>query len=217
MVHFAVSGQYRSKPKFETFEMGILTGLNLSQMDGDYFQGYDKLGLMFGFQGIMNLSRGMGIQIELLYSQKGSRIEHGTVITPQSRKDRIIDLRYAEVPILVRLLLEPKKENTAYVTIGFSVAQRIGIQIIENDKNDIRGTVYQDIKDEFTSREINLVVGLSKYFQRLSLGIRFVYGLTRFYENEFFEEPAPFALQPKEVEFLRNYHLSLYAGYRLFP
>ncbi|MEM6697615.1 MAG: hypothetical protein AAF806_16255 [Bacteroidota bacterium] len=95
----------RFNPK-QRFHAGIITGVNLSQIDGDDYSGYDKLGIMGGLQGIALLNRRTKLVTELLYSSKGSRVENELIFQPQ--KNRVLAVNYAEVPILIRFCLFQK-------------------------------------------------------------------------------------------------------------
>lgn len=55
------------------FKSGILLGINASQVDGDQNGGYNKLGLQGGFFVSQQFWEKSGLQLEILYSQKGSQ------------------------------------------------------------------------------------------------------------------------------------------------
>ena len=63
----------RFNPK-QRFHAGLIVGLNLAQLDGDRFNGYDKRGLMGVLQGIALIIRRVSLITELLYRQIGSRV-----------------------------------------------------------------------------------------------------------------------------------------------
>ena len=93
-----IQGQSRSE-KESTFGLSILGGMNLSQIDGDNFRGYDNIGLYAGLRGSMKFSSTMQMRVELLYSQKGSKFQSRKGAN-EGTKDRHIKLNYAEIPIL---------------------------------------------------------------------------------------------------------------------
>ena len=57
----------------QRFKAGLILGFNASQLDGDRSAGYNKLGLVGGLSGVILLTEKMYFNIELLYSQRGSR------------------------------------------------------------------------------------------------------------------------------------------------
>ena len=87
-----------------TFRGGLAGGLNFSQVDGDRYFGYHKPGLHLGGFVQMRLNESMGLQMELLYSQKGS---HGNAVaeTPIAGTQVSlchIGLSYVEMPVVVQ-------------------------------------------------------------------------------------------------------------------
>ncbi len=204
----------RKRGRYDTFGGGLLFGVNISQMDGDYFTGFDKAGFYAGLRGVVYFSSQWSLNMELLYSQKGSKIPHGTFINNREVRDRSIELNYAEVPILFKLMLTPLK-NSSFLEFGGSFSKLIKANIQEKSANLIRGTIYRDISVEFQSFDFNAVVGLGfKAGEHLEFGFRYNFGVNRFYKNEDFVLPSPLSGKPKEVEFLRNYYISLFAAYQ---
>ncbi|MCS6991262.1 MAG: hypothetical protein NZL95_05310 [Chitinophagales bacterium] len=76
---------------------GIVLGINASQVDGDDYAGYTKVGLNGGFYGQIPLAPKFFVATEILYSQQGarSRARFGMPLEFLSRYD------YALVPVLV--------------------------------------------------------------------------------------------------------------------
>jgi len=103
-----------------TFYGGLVAGGNFSQVDGDDFKGYAKIGANFGGIVFAQLDEGFAISMEILYSQKGSRskspaeAEPGLTITNYR-----IELNYAEVPIMLNYFFKRKSGFGA----GFSYSQ----------------------------------------------------------------------------------------------
>jgi len=86
-----------------TFYGGLLLGTNFSQVDGDTYAGYHKVGLNMG--GIMyaRLDEDLAFSMELLYTQKGSRghYEVGIPNTNLLIKTFQINLNYVEIPLQI--------------------------------------------------------------------------------------------------------------------
>jgi hypothetical protein len=83
----------------QDFKGGITLGANFSQVDGDQYGGYNKLGLNAGMYIFRDLNEESKIQFEILYSQKGSKKR---ICTDCAIPDPTFSLRYhyIEIPIL---------------------------------------------------------------------------------------------------------------------
>ncbi|MEM9887677.1 MAG: outer membrane beta-barrel protein [Bacteroidota bacterium] len=213
---FSVSLQAQYKKKFrpkQRFHAGIISGLNLAQIDGDNYRGYNKAGFMIGLQGIVLLSPNTELAMELSFSQKGSKGSYTGVLTDQ--KGRVIRLNYAEVPLLIRFELPNKLVK---LEGGFSFARLVQTGITERPKWVEYS--YTAIENDFKDHEISWILGGSvKIFQELRLGLRTNVGITNFYTNEGYDEwlanqSALSAAEPYKN--LRNYHLTLYVNYQFF-
>lgn len=84
----------------QRFSAGIVGGLNASQIDGDLLAGFDKVGLTGGLKAVVNFDSPFNLNIEFLYSQRGSRPD---IFNPQYDPDIQINLHYAEIPVYVSL------------------------------------------------------------------------------------------------------------------
>ncbi len=213
---FTGQSQSGKKIKYEPFGAGAIVGINLSQLDGDFFTGFDKVGWYAGVRGIVNLSYRSSANMELLYSQKGSKIPHGNTLDPgQEIRDRLIALDYVEVPIIFKYNLNPKP-NGIFIEIGASFARLINTTIEEKDPRNIRGTVYQNITEDFRSTDLNIIGGLGIDIGKLfEVNARLTHAVNKFYVNENYVRPAPFSMMPEEIQFLKNYHFSLMMVYNI--
>jgi hypothetical protein len=84
----------------QTFQAGILAGLNTSQIHGDNYWGWNQVGAVVGFFVSTNSENKVWYQMELQYSRKGSR----KIANPEKNDYDVFELRlnYIEVPLLVR-------------------------------------------------------------------------------------------------------------------
>ncbi|MFT4061129.1 MAG: porin family protein [Edaphocola sp.] len=90
------------------FAAGICLGANFTQVDGDYMNGYHKVGLNTGFTGWVSLSRKWGLALDLLFSQKGSNsatARESSAVGTYFEHYRI-RLNYAEVPVVVQMRIK---------------------------------------------------------------------------------------------------------------
>lgn len=87
------------------FHLLLSAGANASQVNGDKLAGFDKFGLNMGAGIRRNISQKAGIQLEFLYSEKGSR----DVVSPSNPvPDTLFQFNYVDIPIVYTYQLYPK-------------------------------------------------------------------------------------------------------------
>jgi hypothetical protein len=215
------SSQYKKRnyiTNSQRFSAGLFLALNNTQIDGDYFTGFDKKGIVGGIRGIVRLTPRINFNIEMLYSQKGSKIPHGHSLTAVRREnDRIIDLHYIDVPFLFKYLLK-NKESTWHVEVGPVFSRLISTKITEQIEENSRGIFsYQMAANDFNKNDFSVLAGFGYTLKNgIALHLRYVFGVTKFYNNENFFQPPPHSLLIVPVHFLRNYHYSLGISYDIF-
>jgi hypothetical protein len=86
-----------------TFYGGLTGGLNFSQVDGDTYAGYSKVGWNGGGVVYARLTDHFGFSMELIYTQKGSRsIQYmETAGAVPYINNYTLKLNYAEVPVMI--------------------------------------------------------------------------------------------------------------------
>jgi len=82
----------------QRFAAALVGGLNACQVDGDELAGFDKVGLSGGVKTILIFDSPFRINMEFLYSERGSRPD---VLQPDYDPDIHINLKYAELPLYV--------------------------------------------------------------------------------------------------------------------
>lgn len=91
-------------PMYEdrTFYGGLVTGLNLTQIDGDNFAGYSRKGLNAGGIVYFKMDEHIAASIEVLFSQKGSVSKQPQLLAAGYYINKYgVDLNYAEVPVMI--------------------------------------------------------------------------------------------------------------------
>lgn len=90
----------------QRFRGGPILGLNFSQVDGDADAGVHKIGLQAGLGSYISLSEQFGIQLDILYSQKGSRYtrEMSSIAGPYFMTYKL-KLAYIEMPLALQFYL----------------------------------------------------------------------------------------------------------------
>ncbi|MEO6131940.1 MAG: porin family protein [Saprospiraceae bacterium] len=80
----------------QRFSAAISGGINACQIDGDDLAGYDKIAFTGGIKAILNLESAIDLNVEFLYSERGSRPD---IFNPDYDPDINISLHYAELPV----------------------------------------------------------------------------------------------------------------------
>lgn len=177
------------------FGLGLAGGLNISQIQGDKHQGYDKLGLSLGMTGIVKFRKNFNVGIELLYNQRGSK--SGSV-----KPDRIelgihpfnLNLNYAEVALLPNFFFHESYDDyyRFRLSMGFSFARLIKAsvdEIIYIGSSPGEVIVYSNLLDDISKNDFNGIIGLTFFFtERLGVELRHSVGLKPIYafEDNFF-------------------------------
>lgn len=121
----------KADDKFRTFDVGIITGVNASQVDGDNYAGFYKLGLNTGGIAHINFTKQWSLSFEILYSQKGAHSAPGT-----SGDVYNLALGYAEVPAAINYNDQNRLMFSAGLAYGrlFSVKEEINGYDTNNDQ-----------------------------------------------------------------------------------
>lgn len=221
-IYLSIQGYAQDKPSkyisdSERFSAGVLLGLNNAQIDGDYQTGFDKFGITGGLRGIARITPRLDLNIEMLYSKKGSKIlSAGGQISANPKKDRIIDLTYIDAPIFFKWLLK-NKVNTWHIELGGIYSRLIDTEITEVIKDAKREFVYQDAVADFESDDISVLAGFGHTWQNgISLHFRYAISVNKFYQNPDFGGATRGTLATQDIDFLRNYYYSLSMSYTIF-
>ncbi len=165
------SDYYEEDP--HTFFGGLVAGANFSQVDGDNYAGYHKVGINAG--GIMytRLDEHLAVSLEILYSQKGSRAHreqataNGDVITSYHAT-----LNYAEVPIQLCYF----DRRRSHFGGGISISRLVSVK---EDGTLANNTVVVNFDNyPFRKMDYNFILGGSLHlWQGLFLNVRFQYSI----------------------------------------
>lgn len=212
-----VDAQRRKKVKLQRFAAGLVVGYGFSQIDGDDYTGFDRSAPLYGFQVSTQLHEKWSLDVNFTYVRKGANIESELYdFRVYYEKDRFVHLDYAEVPILFKF--RPRgNESRLYVEGGLSYGKMINSDITER-VNEFTEVIFSDIEADFKKDEVSAVFGFGSAINKdLTIGMRFSYGLNKFYING---NPTvkinPAIYYPKEILFLRNYYINLVVSYRVF-
>ncbi len=84
---------------FHVFEGGFALGFNMSQVHGDLFSGFNKLGLNAGPVLHINFSENWFLKMEILFTQKGSRATPSQTINLGYTYN--LRFNYVEIPVMI--------------------------------------------------------------------------------------------------------------------
>jgi hypothetical protein len=185
--------QYFTDDDDRTFVGGLTLGTNFSQVDGDNFAGFNKIGLNSGVVTYFMLDERVAGSMELLYSQKGTTTGRNQVpLSGYSYKtitQYSIDLKYLEVPI--QILYFDKKHSS--VGGGFSYGALFG-------QSEKYNTVEQTKLYPFKRSDISVLLsGNLKLTKHFFANLRFAYSFYNIRKN------VPIELYQRGQTFIRQY------------
>ncbi len=157
----------------------LITGLNLSQVDGDEVVGYRKLGFNTGVGAILPIGGQWSISVETLFSQKGAYKKY-----PLEYNDSLglpyynLRLNYAEVPIM----LHYNDKNKLIFGLGFSYGRLVDMTEIEHGQ-DIG---WASANGPYSIGDWNILLDLRfRMFWRLYFNFRYVYSMAPIRERTY--------------------------------
>lgn len=210
----------RGTEKLPIFGASAVLGGQLTQIDGDYYTGYDLPGLVAGARGVVRITRRDEIRMELLYSQQGSLVENSTLRSVNRQKERLLRMNYAEVPIVYYHKLDNRENGRGPgIEMGIAYGRLLNYRIEEQFSN-FGGESYFEVEERFRSNQLSAVVGLNhRITPQIEIALRANIGLTKFYFNETVANSGATTLAQQysvsggRFEFMRNYGMSLVASY----
>jgi hypothetical protein len=165
---------YVEEPR--TFFGGLIAGGNFTQVDGDNYAGYHKIGVNVGGIVYARFTNNIAGSLEILYSEKGSRGHRSQLSNNRvfELKRYNINLNYAEVPVMLNYF----DKQWANFGAGLSYSQLIGSkESVETNNTTFNDTINFD-RYPFKKYDLNFIVGGSlKLVKGLHLNLRFQYSL----------------------------------------
>lgn len=156
----------------QRFMTGLKAGLSTSQVDGDTYTGYNKVGFDGGAFVNGKLNEKWTGQFEIIYIQKGSKHNPNTEIGDYTFYS--LALNYIEVPVLLQ-----------YHYKKYTFESGPGFSYLIKEKEYFNG---QDITgiSPFIKKEINFNIGISYTFlNNLGIDCRYSYSITPIREHSF--------------------------------
>lgn len=149
----------------QSFSGGILLGFTASQVDGDSYSGYDRL----GFQGGIFVSREMlpylNARLEIRYTSRGAR-------NPASEDNTgfyLLNLHYIDLPVMAGL----KIKNYGTADIGLVPGYRFAA-----GGEDDSGRLPDEYLVDFHKFDLGILLGMSvNLIPKLTVSIRYSYSI----------------------------------------
>lgn len=176
-------GYYLDDP--HTFYGGLVGGLNFTQVDGDNFAGYHKVGFNVGGKVYARVAERLAASMEILFSQKGSRGHKEQFSNTRTYIIRKYDinLNYAEVPILLNYF----DKNRSHFGAGLSYSQLISYKETVETTPAFPSSIDLD-GYPFKKMDLNfLAEGNLKLWKGLFMNVRFQYSLMPVRKNIYSE------------------------------
>jgi len=149
----------------QKFKGSAVFGFNLAQIDGDDLAGFTKLGLTGGAKLAYPIKKNSDLNLELLYSQRGSNSNFGFGNINQN----YTDLKYLEIPVYINIkdwYIEDEDYHKAKAHIGFNYSYLFDVE-------SSNGPVANDI-DTYNKSNFNFLIGAGYSFTKnLGLTLRY--------------------------------------------
>lgn len=164
--------QETSRERGLTAKFGIKGGVNFSNLYIDNVKKEDvKIGANAGLFAKFPIIRGISLQPELLYSNKGAKDKYAN--SSQGTGEYRFNLNYIESPLLMVFNIT---RNLNFST-GWYAAYLVSANV-KDVNNDGTITGVTNLKaDNFNRIDYGLVAGLGVDIQYVTLGVRYNYGL----------------------------------------
>ncbi|MCU4174686.1 porin family protein [Carboxylicivirga sp. N1Y90] len=188
----------------QEFRAGPLAGIGFSQVDGDAFAGYQKIGLNIGGFVSRSIAKDWDLQLDIAYIQKGSKV------TPDVEKGKYdeyeIDLHYINFPLVARY---------QYKQFSFEGGLAIAVLFADDEIQNGQSIKGNDGVPPFQTIEYSTVFGVNYHFsERLWVNARMLYSLNRIripYNGEIpIYDPKPHWLSRKPGQYNNNIVFSMY-------
>lgn len=165
-----------------TFFGGVSFGSTFSQLDGDNFAGYRKLGLTGGAIVYAEIAPKFAPSLEFLYTQKGGQSkknadQNAVNVRVNNYK---VNLNYVEIPVLFNYFDKRK----SHFGVGASYSQLISQNEQATTTPQIPDSIYSEEKYPFNKYDINGIASVNLHLTKgFFLNIRFQYSLLSVRDN----------------------------------
>lgn len=149
----------------QNFSGGVLLGFTASQVDGDSYSGYDKLGLQGGVFVSHELLPYLDARLEIRYASRGAR----NPASDDNTGSYLLSLHYIDVPVMAAL----KIKNYGTVDLGLIP----GYLFAANGEDD-GGKLPDEYLVDYHKFDMGLLLGFTiKLIEKASVSIRYSYSI----------------------------------------
>ena len=154
------------------FKGGLIIGGTASQVDGDQWTGYHKVGLQAGVYSRYDFDDKWAFLTEIKYIQKGS----SKTVKDNPQANFRVSLSYVEVPFI----LNYKLKNNITFGAGLSYGQLLNAEV-----DDSGGTISRDQLD-YRNYDINSIIQFKYNInEQLWADIKFAYSISSIKEDDY--------------------------------
>lgn len=149
--------------------LGIKGGLNVSTIEGANSSNYEpKIGFNIGLLGHIHVNNQFAMQPEVYYSVQGTQYNIGGI-------DTHLNLNYVNIPLLFQYMFDN----------GFRLQAGPQVGILASANSEISNT-NTEVKDDYKSTDVSLVVGMSYVKPSTGFGfdIRYNHGLSNINKSD---------------------------------
>ena len=166
----------RENVRGQEFNLGVFGGVAVSQVDGDYYRGYHKLGMTGGLFVNREIENNFYWQLELKYVAKGAFENEPN----SSVYDKTV-YHYIEIPISVNYLVNEKYQ------FDLGLSPEILLQYAAFDAHGKTNPSLYPPNNRFG---LNAFAGISYWFlPRTAVGFRFTYSIIPFRDPKEWNSP----------------------------
>ncbi len=160
--------------KSQIFKAELISGLNITQVEGDEVYGFKKWGSNVGLGVIIPFSKNKKWQLstEILYVQKGAQERKSYTDTfPEAWKYRLF-IDYLEVPLIIHL----EDRETWTFGLGASWSRMVNVKEYINGKRIEETNL---VSNPFKKDDFNAIFDLRfRIWKRLNFNFRYAYSIT---------------------------------------
>lgn len=142
----------------QKFGGGLVLGFNAAQIDGDKLAGYHKLGFNAGLNTSYKLNDPWQLNIDFLFSQRGSQSK---LIADKYEPLRKITLNYLELPIYIAYKDWWIEDEDYYKIQGYA---GLSLGRLFSVKNSLGDTDFD--QDNFLKNDISYLLGVKFFFNK---------------------------------------------------
>jgi len=149
----------------QEFHGGVLLGLTASQVDGDSYAGYDKLGIQGGIFVTRELTSYLDARLEIRYASRGAR----NPASDDNTGSYLLALHYVDLPVMGALRIK----NYGSFELGLIPGYLFAV----NGEDD-NGTLLDGALVDFRKFDLGILVGGNiRIAEKFSLSLRYSYSI----------------------------------------